>query len=165
MSSALVTSMDGGLTWNQPKYILYFLGIQPTVIQRSDLSLFALMRSGTWPHRSWQAVSANLGRSWKDQKISGIDNPGSSLEMVKLHSGNVALIFNNSKTKRSDLSLALSCDDGKTWPYIKVIEDKPGYCYPSIIQDKLGLIHVVYSYNEQNSIAHFVTDEQWIKSQ
>lgn len=142
---------------------MVILGIQPTVIQRSDLSLFALMRSGAWPRRSWQAVSVDLGHSWKNHRISGIKNPGSSLEMVKLHSGHVALIFNNSKTERSNLSLALSCDDGKTWPYIRIIEDKPGHCYPSIIQDRFGLIHVIYSYNEQNSIAHFVTDEQWIK--
>ncbi len=162
-SSAVVTSRDDGLTWGRPRYILYFLGIQPTVIQRSDLSLFALMRSGTWPHYSWQAVSGDLGRSWKNHRISDIKNPGSSLEMVKLHSGYVALIFNDSKTERSNLSLALSCDEGRTWPYVRVIEDKTGYFYPSIIQDRSGLIHVVYSYNEQNSIAHFVTDEEWIK--
>jgi len=164
-SSAVVISRDDGLTWGKPRYIIFFLGTQPTMIQRSDLSLFTLMRSGMWPRRSWQAISDDLGRSWKDRRISGVNNPGSSLDMVKLRSGRVALVFNDSKISRSNLSLALSDDEGRTWPYVKIIEDKPdsSYSYPSIIQDRYGLIHVVYSYNNQNNIAHFVTDEGWIK--
>lgn len=164
-SSAVVVSRDDGLTWGRPRYVLFFFGTQPTVIQRSDSSLFTLMRSGMWPRRSWQAVSNNLGRNWKGHGISGVNNPGSSLDMVKLKSGRVALVFNNSKADRFNLSLALSYDEGRTWPHIKVIENKPdsSCSYPSIIQDRHGLIHVVYSYNNQNNIAHFVTDEEWIK--
>jgi predicted neuraminidase len=164
-SSAVAISKDGGLTWDGPKFLLFFFGIQPTIIQRSDLSLFALTRSGMWPRLSWQAVSYDLGQSWKNQRCSSINNPGFSLEMIKLRSGNVVLAFNDSKTDRSSLSLALSCDEGKTWPYVKVIECKAGhiYGYPSIMQDRHGLIHVVYSYNKRSSIVHFVTDEQWIE--
>jgi len=60
----------------------------------------------------------------------------------------------------------LSYDEGKTWAHIKAIEDLPGgvYSYPSIIQDRYGLIHVLYSCDSQNSIAHFVTNEQWVRS-
>lgn len=164
-SSAVAISKDDGVTWEGPKYIVFLFGIQPTIIQRSDLSLFALMRTGMWPRLSWQAISDDFGQSWKDHKLSSIRNPGFSLEMIKLKSGNVVLAFNDSKTDRSNLSLALSCDEGKTWPYVRMIECNPGhvYGYPSIIQDRHGLIHVVYSYDNRNSIAHFVTDEQWIK--
>lgn len=164
-SSALVISRDDCLTWERPIYILFLFGIQPTIIQRSDSSLFALMRSGMPPRLAWQATSDDLGRSWKHQKFSTINNPGTSLEMIKLQNGHVVLAFNDSKTDRSSLSLALSCDDGRSWPYTRVIEFKSGsvHTYPSIIQDKQGLIHVLYSYDGRISIAHFVTDEQWIK--
>jgi len=164
-SSAIIISKDGGLTWGKPKWILPFFGIEPTIIQRSDLSLFALMRSGCWPHRSWQVASKDLDHSWKEQKISSIKNPGSALEMIKLRNGHVALVFNDSEKDRSNLSIALSYDDGETWPHIKAVENQPGhiYDYPSVIQDRYGLIHVVYSYDDQ-SIAHFVTNEQWIES-
>lgn len=163
-SSAVAISKDGGLTWEGPKYLLLLFGIQPTIIQRSDMTLFALTRSGMWPRLSWQAISDDLGYRWKEQKVSNVKNPGLSLEMVKLKSGNVALTFNDSKTDRSSLSLALSCDEGRTWPYVRVIESNPGhvYGYPSIIQGRDGLIHVVYSYDNRNSIAHFVADEKWI---
>ncbi|MDD5422205.1 MAG: sialidase family protein [Candidatus Omnitrophota bacterium] len=164
-SSAVVISKDGGLTWGKPKWILPFLGIEPAMIQRSDQSLFALMRSGMWPRRCWQAVSKDLGRNWKERSVSDINNPGSALDMVKLRNGHVVLVFNNSKKNRYNLSLALSYDDGKTWPHIKSIEDQDGhvYAYPSIIQDRYGLIHVVYAYDNHRNIAHFVTNEKWIE--
>jgi predicted neuraminidase len=165
-SSAITISKDGGLTWGKPKWIMPFLGIEPTVIQRSDLSLFALMRSGTPPRRSWQVASKDLGRNWGDYNISEIDNPGSALEMIKLSNGHIVLAFNNSKKKRYNLSLALSYDGGKTWPHIRAIEDRDDHvnAYPSIIQDRYGLIHVVYAYDNHQNVAHFVTDERWIEN-
>ncbi|MFA5143521.1 MAG: exo-alpha-sialidase [Candidatus Omnitrophota bacterium] len=163
-SSAAVISRDCGLTWKGPRYILFFFGIQPTIIQRPDLSLFALMRTGTWPRFAWQAVSRDGGRSWKEQRLSNVRNPGFSLEMIKLDSGNVVMAFNNARTDRDSLSIALSRDGGRTWPHVRMIECKAGhvYGYPSVIQDKHGLIHVVYSYDNRNTIAHFVTNEQWL---
>lgn len=164
-SSAVVFSKDGGMTWTGPKYILYLFGIQPTVIQRSDGSLFALTRTGMWPRLSWKTVSYDLGRTWIKQWVSNVRNPGCSLEMVKLKSGNVVLVFNDSKTSREGLSIALSYDDGRTWPHVRMIDFREGSIniYPSVIQDSSGLIHVVYSYDCRQSIAHFVTDEKWIE--
>jgi predicted neuraminidase len=164
-SSAVISSGDGGLTWGNLRWILFFWGIQPTIIQRSDSSLFALTRTGMWPRLSWQAVSTDGGNSWKGQRVSRIKNPGSSIEMAKLRDGHVVLVFNDSKTDRAGLSIALSCDDGRTWACRRVIEYKPGRvnCYPSVIQDAYGLIHVVYSYDGRQTIAHFVTDERWIE--
>ncbi|MFA6142043.1 MAG: exo-alpha-sialidase [Candidatus Omnitrophota bacterium] len=164
-SSAVSISRDGGLTWSKPIYMLFLFGIQPTIIQRSDLSLFALTRTGMWPRLSWQAISYNFGRSWKKQWVSNVKNPGCSLVMIKLKSGNVALVFNDSKLSREGISIALSHDEGRTWPYVRMIEFKSGSInvYPSIIQDGVGLIHVVYSYDCRQSIAHFVTDEKWIE--
>ncbi len=166
-SSAAVISKDGGLTWGAPKYMLFLFGTQPTVVQRADLSLFALTRSGMPPRLSWQAISRDMARSWNEHKLSDIKNPGSSLEMIKLRNGHVVLVFNNSKKDRSDLSLALSYDDGRTWPHIREIEYKSDRvnAYPSLMQDNRGLIHVVYSYDGRKGIAHFVTDERWIEGQ
>jgi len=165
-SSVLVRSETGGATWEEPTTILSFLGTQPTVIQRSDGSLFALMRSGAPPQKSWQAASTDRGISWGSRSLSALDNPGSSLEMVMLASGSVAVAFNNSTTSRSNLSLGISHDEGATWPTIRAVEDhtEGGYDYPSIIQDACGFIHLSYSWNSRTSIAHFVTDEAWIES-
>ncbi len=166
-SSAVITSWDDGLTWSKPRFMLFFIGTQPAVIQRSDSSLFALMRTGMPPRRCWQAESTNLGRNWKNQRLSAIDNPGSSIDMIRLRNGHVVLVFNNSKSERSHLSIALSYDEGRTWAHIKEIEVRPGNTniYPSLMQDSNGLIHAVYSFDGRQSICHFVTDEKWIESQ
>lgn len=165
-SSFAVTSKDNGLTWGQPRPIIFLFGTQPTIIERSDSTLFALTRAGTWPRKAWQAVSKDIGISWKEQRTSNVNNPGSSLEMLKLKNGHVVLAFNNSRIDRSSISVALSYDEGRTWPYIKQIEfrEKHNFQYPSVMQDSLGLIHIVYSYDNRASIAHFVTDEKWIAS-
>lgn len=164
-SAVVVHSEDGGATWSAAASILPFLGTQPTVIQRADGSLFAMMRSGAPPQRSWQARSTDRGLTWGDRALSGLNNPGSSLEMATLQSGRVAVAFNDSTEDRTNLTLALSSDEGASWPVRRRVEDDPpnGYDYPSIIQDRCGLIHVTYSWRGRSSIAHFVADEEWIE--
>lgn len=165
-SSAAAISKDNGLTWQGPNYMLFLFGIQPTIIQRSDSSLFALMRTGMWPRLAWQAESRDFGRTWKKRRLSNVKNPGYSLQMIKLKSGNVALVFNDSRKERSVLNMALSYDEGRTWPRVKTIEDKANdvYGYPSVMQDRHGLIHVLYSRTARGEIAHFVTDEKWLEN-
>ncbi len=164
-SSAVAISKDDGLTWKGPKFILFFFGIQPTIIERSDFSLFTLMRCGMPPRLAWQATSDDSGNSWKNRKYSNVDNPGTALEMIKLNNGHVVLAFNDTKKDLRRLLLALSLDEGRTWPYKRIVEFDTEYpnTYPSVMQDRHGLIHMLYSYNGRESIAHFVTDEEWIK--
>ncbi|MDD5427696.1 MAG: exo-alpha-sialidase [Candidatus Omnitrophica bacterium] len=164
-SSAVAISKDGGLTWEGPRYIMFFFGLQPTIIQRSDSSLFALMRTGMPPRLAWQSTSRDLGYNWWGWGFSDVKNPGTALEMLKLKNGHVVLVSNDSKTDKTGITIALSYDEGRTWPRRRVIEFKAGTVstYPSVIQTKDGLIHVVYSYVNRTAIAHFVTDEKWIE--
>lgn len=165
-SSAVAISKDGGMTWEGPRYILFLFGIQPTIIERSDLSLFTLMRSGMPPRLAWQAISEDSGRNWKERKYSDIHNPGTALQMLTLRNGHVVLAYNDSKQDLRRLMIALSLDEGRSWPYKRLIESETTYpnTYPYVMQDRNGLIHVLYSYNGRESIAHFVTDEEWIRT-
>jgi predicted neuraminidase len=165
-SSVALRSEDGGETWKGPSTILDFLGTQPTVMQRSDGSLFALMRSGAPPQKSWRARSTNRGVSWTGRALSGLSNPGSSLEIIMLASGNAVVVFNNSTDSRANLSLGISTDEGASWDAFRAIEDHESgsYSYPSMIQDRCGVIHVTYSFEDRQTIAHFVLDEDWIDS-
>ena len=124
------------------------------------------MRTGMPPRLAWQAISHDDGFNWGDWKYSDVKNPGTALEMIKLKNGHVVLVSNDSKKERSSITMALSYDEGRTWPVRKVIEYKAGSVstYPSVMQDKDGLIHVVYSYDSRTNIVHFVTDEKWLES-
>ena len=56
------------------------------------------------------------------------------------------LIFNNSYTKRSPLSLAVSTD-GEHFKVFKDLENTPGqYSYPALVQAKNGDLIMTYTY-------------------
>jgi predicted neuraminidase len=93
------------------------------------------------------------------------------VDVVKGRSGHVVLVFNNTHRGRANLSVALSEDDGETWPWIRPLEDEslPGYMpgeysYPCVIQTSDGLYHAAYTYRKTN-IKHTVFNEAWVKDE
>ena len=79
-------------------------------------------------------------------------------------------------TPRAPMTIALSDDDGLTWPAKRVIETGDGYCmtnnsadrrnrelsYPSVTQTADGTVHVAYTHFRQ-CIRHVALDEDWIR--
>jgi predicted neuraminidase len=161
VSSVFMISGDGGKTWVKTGPIKSNPGnIQPSVVQLDDGSLLCYMR--TWrPGKMWQSTSRDNGRTWSKATQHDLPNPGSRLDMVRLKSGEIVLIFNNTPRGRTPLSAALSRDEGKTWPLIKNLETAKGeYSYPAVIQTRDGLIHVVYTYRRTH-IKHVEFDKDW----
>lgn len=143
--------------------------LQPTVIERDQGHLFMLMRSGVHGPNGGSlaaAESQDFGRHWSKAWRSPLPNPNSGADMVKLANGNIALAFNNSDTSRNPLSIALSEDGGKTWPFVRDIENTKGesYAYPALIQAKDGLMHCTYT-NSRYNIKHAAFTEAWIRSE
>jgi predicted neuraminidase len=78
-------------------------------------------------------------------------------------------------TPRAPLSIAISEDGGRTWPYIRDLEVGDGFCltnnssdarnreysYPSIKQTPDGAIHIAYTYFRQR-IKYVRIGEDWI---
>jgi predicted neuraminidase len=156
-------SDDNGETWSGWGMIKQFQTLQPTVIERSDGDLFCLMRTGASNSDTWEALSKSKGEKWTPARQSGIPNPGSAVDMVKLANGHLVIAFNNSYTQRNPLSVALSTDEGRTWTRVRNIEadDHGSYSYPAIIQDRNGIIHLTYTWNRE-SIKHAAFNEAWI---
>lgn len=161
--SVLLVSPDAGETWQKASEIVTSPGnIQATVVQRDDGSLYCLMRTGGKGGQLWQAVSRDRGRNWSPATPGPFPNPNSGIDMVRLQSGRVVLAFNNTKQGRTPLNVALSLDEGRTWPIIRTLEGGAGeYSYPAIIQAHNGLIHLVYTY-QRKTIQHAVFDEAWL---
>ena len=144
--------------------------IQPGVVQLTPDYLIAYCRrgGGYGPVNDGYIVrseSRDGGRTWSQGVDSQFPNPNSAIEFLKLKSGNLLLIYNDSMSERTPLTAALSTDRDKTWPYRRNIGEEKGqsYAYPSAVQTADGKIHLVYTSDRRTVINHAVFDEDWIK--
>jgi len=134
-------------------------GSQPAVVQRSDGSLLSLMRH---PRFITQIESNDTGRSWSPAKTTELHNPDSGITMTRLANGHLLLVYNDTQTSRTPLSIARSVDEGRSWDKPLHLESNPGeYSYPCIIQSADGRIHISYTYRRY-SIMHVMLNEDWL---
>ena len=167
VGTAFLYTSDGGKTWYQTKEIVTEPGnIQASVIQRNDGSLLAYMRTPARDPKDrfiLQSESFDNGRTWSQGGRTGIKNPSSAIELLRLRNGHIALVFNDTQEGRSNLSLALSLDDARTWSYMRVLEDASTgeFSYPTMLQSADGRIHLVYTFRRP-SIKHVEVNEAWI---
>ena len=94
-----------------------------------------------------------------------IPNPSASLQVLRLQkSKGWAMIFNDSDKRREKLSVALSLDEGATWPFKRVISPRSDGSYPSMIETSDGWIHVSCSVKSdgKKGIAHYRINPKWL---
>ena len=186
--SLMAISDDGGDTWTTSDPLVGGGNIQPALARRRDGTIVAFMRdNGPPPKRVHLSESRDRGQTWSTVVDSDLPNPGTSVDVVVLRSGAWALVYNDLERGRHSLAVALSTDEGRTWPVRRHLERDPAdatgdalgqYHYPSIIQARNGTIHVAYSVflppagsrkDEQGrllrkSIKHAAFDEAWIRA-
>lgn len=163
----MAISDDDGATWRASKPIVGLGPIQPSVVRKQDGTLVAFMRdSGHPPMRALLSTSADDGETWSPAVDTDIPNPGSSLEVIALRDGRWLMAFNDTEDHRNRLAIAVSEDEGTTWPHKRYLEtsETGGYGYPSVIQAKSGHVHVTYTFNEDGakSIKHAEFDPAWV---
>jgi len=157
--------------------------IQPTVVKLAAGKLMAFYRSRASDF-IYQSTSDD-GCTWTPASPTVLPNNDASVQAFHLHDGHMVIAFNNSSINshggeglRKPVSVALSEDDGKTWPYVRDVEvgragygmdeqklKEPGreeYSYPSIIETRDGEILVAFTYRRQ-TIKVVTFREEWIK--
>jgi predicted neuraminidase len=168
--SIMAFTDDWGETWNTGSPIVGSGNIQPTIAQKKSGELVAYMRdNGPPPKRLHVSSSTDNGATWSPVRDSEIPNPGTLCDIVTLENGNWILINNDTEEGRQRLTVSLSEDEGKTWTWNKPLVDEltTRSHYPAIIVGNDGLLHVSYSYFQEDnkkSIKYSVFNEQWIKS-
>jgi glycerophosphoryl diester phosphodiesterase/predicted neuraminidase len=164
----IAISEDDGETWECSLPIVGRGLNQPSLVVRTDGSIDAYMRDdGDEPGRIMISHSEDEGYSWTYAQKSDIPNPGASVEVIKLISGNWLLVYNDVDDGRYSLSAAISDDQGRSWKWQLNLEylKNGSFSYPSVIQAKDGRIHITYSYHlpgKQRSIKHLALEEAWI---
>jgi len=142
--------------------------IQPSVVQLTDSDLLAYCRrGGDYDPKTIgyivRAESHDGGMTWGEGRDSGFPNPNAAIELLKLKSGRLLLIYNDSMSRRTPLTAALSSDQDRTWPYRRnICEGDRDFAYPSAFQARDGRIHLVFTSDRRSVVNHAVFDEDWV---
>jgi predicted neuraminidase len=158
-------SADEGVTWRMTGPVPGPRTEQPALIQRADGTLLALLRpSGDIP-ALFKSYSADNGKTWTAAEQLHLACPHAALDAVRLADGRVVLAWNSAPDRRNPLTLALSEDEGETWPSIRHLVTGEGqFHYPAIIQSRDGLLHLTFT-NNRRTIDHIVLSPEWIAGQ
>lgn len=174
--SLIAMTEDAGRTWQFSEPILGGGAIQPTLALQKDGQIAALMRdNGPAPKRLMKSLSSDNGNSWSTVTDTDIPNPGTAADIVVLADGHWALVMNDLEEGRHRLSVWLSLDEGKSWPYRKILvngvagSSVRGH-YPAIIQGRDGRIHLCYTNqiggpagkSDIKNIVHASFMEEWL---
>ena len=114
--------------------------IQPAVVQLTDSDLIAYCRRGGDYNPKTigfivRAESHDGGMTWSEGKDSAFPNPNAAIDFIKLKSGRLLLIYNDSMNRRTPLTAALSSDHDRTWPVRRnIIEGARDFGYPTAFQ-------------------------------
>jgi predicted neuraminidase len=174
--SLMAITDDFGNTWQFSEPVIGAGAVQPTLALCKDSSIISYMRdNGPPPQRLMKSYSSDKGMTWSTVSDSDIPNPGTAADITVLKSGNWVIVHNDIEEGRHRLSVWLSKDEGKTWPYRKTLINGPekgeirGH-YPAIIQGADGTIHI--SFTNQiagepgspavKNIAHASLSEKWL---
>jgi len=138
---------------------------EPGVIELNDHSVLMYIRANTG--YQWYASSKDGGHSWQDERHASFTGPLSPAKIIRLMDGRLLNLWNDhegrpdllSKGARTPLTLALSTDEGVSWPLKMNIEDsydpehprKYHYCYTASLEldDRL-----LFAYCAEDNLQH-----------
>ena len=144
--------------------------LQPQVVQITDDHLICWMRRGggygpTYKGFIQKSESHDGGYTWSPAVDTEMVNPNAAIDVVRLPNGHIVLAYNDHPYRRTPLTVAVSTDDGRTFPYKREIAGGDNtFAYPYLIRTKDGKLHIIYTTNERTTIMHAVFNEEAIIS-
>lgn len=110
-----------------------------------------------------RAESRDYGKTWTEGRDTKFPNPNAAVDLIKLKNGHLLLAYNDSMSKRTPLSVALSTDGERSWGKAMVLAGGANdYAYPVALQSADGKIHVLYTSDKRSTIRHAVFEESEI---
>ena len=88
--------------------------------------------------------SYDRGKTWSTGEDSKLGGPCSRFYISRLKSGRVLLINHINFKGRNNLTALLSEDDGKTFPYSLLLDERNHVSYPDAVECEDGYIYITY---------------------
>jgi len=122
------------------------------IVEKKDGTLWMLGRT---TYGVGEAFSKDQGKTWTEMApAKGIAGPSSRTFFQRLASGNILLIKNGNAidqpSERTHMTAYLSEDDGATWPYQILLDERPT-SYPDATQDQDGVLHIVHDFERHGA--------------
>jgi len=115
-----------------------------------------------------KAFSYDGGLTWTQGRDSHLGGPCSRFHIRRLASGRLLLVNHYQFTGRNNLAALLSEDDGKTWPYALMLDERKDVSYPDMAEGPDGRLYIIYdrergaSYDGRTSYARTLKDARQI---
>jgi predicted neuraminidase len=126
--NGVLISADGGKTWSEHGNVRltpndrYFGWAENNLAELSDGRIAMIIRADGLGGLLYYAESKDGGKTWPEfASITRVPNPGSKATLYPLGGDTVAMLHNPNSKHRSPLSLWISFDGLKTWPYQRVL--------------------------------------------
>ena len=111
------------------------------VMEKTNGALWMLVRLKNGIGESY---SYDGGNTWSKGQETSLGGPSSRFFLKKLKSGRVLLINHHNFTKRNNLTAFLSEDDGNTFPYTLLLDERGAVSYPDAVECEDGYLYIVY---------------------
>lgn len=111
------------------------------IYERNDGVLVMHTRTNYGISRS---LSYDSGATWTVAENSGIGGPCSRFHIRRLHSGRLLLINHYNFTGRNNLTALLSEDDGETFKYSLLLDERDSVSYPDMAESADGYLYIIY---------------------
>ncbi|HAA73528.1 TPA: hypothetical protein DCE37_00185 [Candidatus Latescibacteria bacterium] len=161
-NSRIWSSADDGASWEMCGRIGGEKNQHPALLERSDGSVLALLRPCGVQGRILQSVSEDRGWTWSPATLSDLASPFAGLDAVRLEDGRFVIVYNSNPEARNPLSIAVSEDEGESWPVRRDLVTGEGqFHYPAMILDRPGRLQIVFT-NNRKTIDHVVVDLDWL---
>lgn len=183
--SVVRISQDRGVTWSEHPIPKSRGRVHASILELEPGRLIAFLRSRA-ADRIYVSRSSDYGHTWDVPEPTSLPNNNASIQALKLSSESIAIVFNSFSAnddpdrtvwppERYPLTVAISEDEGETWPHRRHIDTGDDFCgeanvhlnrrcaYPCIIQTRDRMIHVAYSYRDRQCIKYVRFTEDWIR--
>ena len=186
--TALRISDDGGKSWRLVEMPGSNGRVHANVVELGEGRLAAFLRSREADF-IYRSVSRDWGESWSRPEPTPLPNNNSSISAIRLQSGRIAIAYNPTCTPepvpgraawpglRCPVAVALSEDEGLTFPMVRWMERGEGYMgeenrtnnlqyeYPYLMQSRDGRLHLAYAARTRKGIKYLSFTEADVTGQ